>query len=198
MRYRPTIYIAQYKILNHILTRCLFVIRKKRFHFLFHRLRFTDRWHTAVSQLHTINPGMPRVEYYTMSMTSLSQHYNILHHITSHHRVNQSFTRFYTLAFKTLCHWQNIDLTIKNLPNIYLRLKTTFCYLTFKNLQKDTLCYLVAYSDNAITIKLSSCLCKNWVKYDSCAFSQGPKLMRGMNSYINCVIHNWLYNNTSV
>ena len=32
---------------------------------------------------YTINPSMPRVEYYTMSITSLSQHYNILHHITS-------------------------------------------------------------------------------------------------------------------
>ena len=42
---------------------------------------------------YTINPSMPRVEYFGMSIF-----------ITSHHRVNQSFTRAYTLAFKTLCH----------------------------------------------------------------------------------------------
>ena len=99
---------------------------------------------------YTINSSMPRVEYYTMSITVDHYHstitsYITLHHITSHHRVNRSFTRAYTLAFKTLCHWQNIDLTTKSLANIYLRLKTTFCYLTFKNLQKDTFCYLVAF-----------------------------------------------------
>ena len=35
------------------------------------------------------------------------------------------------LNFNSLCHWQNIDLTTKNLPDIYLHWKTTFCYLTF-------------------------------------------------------------------
>ena len=98
---------------------------------------------------YTINPSMPRVEYYTMSITSLSQHYNILHHITWHHRVNQSFTRAYTLAFKTLCHWQNIDLTTKNLPNIYVHLEN---YFLLPNLQKSTKRYILLLGSFSVAL----------------------------------------------
>ena len=95
---------------------------------------------------YTINPSMPRVQYYTMSITVDHYHSTITSYITSHHRVNQSFTRAYTPAFKI---WPNNQKSTK-----YSSMLEN--YFLLSNLQKSTKRYILLLGSFSVALVMTN------------------------------------------